>query len=262
MSGAEITAALGAALSLGLPVFPVGTDKSPTCPRGYLAAAADPATICDLWRRYPGPLVGVATGQPSGFDVLDIDAPRHPEAAAWFAERRDRLPATRTHQTRSNGLHLLFRHRSGMRCWSGRPLPGIDGRGDGGYVVWWPAAGPQIASDAPPTFWPEWLLAELAPPEPPRRLAVAPSIEPGRGSSAYCAAALRYAERRIATAPIGARNAELNREAYGIARLIAAGGLGGQEAADRLAGAAVAAGLAPREVEATLRSAFGARGVA
>jgi hypothetical protein len=34
MTAAEIARALGAALSLRLPAFPVGADKSPTCPRG------------------------------------------------------------------------------------------------------------------------------------------------------------------------------------------------------------------------------------
>jgi hypothetical protein len=203
----------------------------------------------------------VPTGEASGLDVFDIDAPRHPEAASWFAARRDALPRTRVHRTRSGGLHVLFRHRPGMRCWSGRPIPGIDGRADAGYAVWWPAAGFAVLCDAPVALWPEWLVAELAPPEPPRHLSAPLTLDPIHGSR-YCAAALRDAARRIATAPIGARNSVLNAEAFGIGRLIAARGLSAQEAADTLAAAAVAAGLAPREVEATLRSAFGARGVA
>jgi hypothetical protein len=261
MNPAEIARALGAALALGLPVFPVGADKSPTCPRGFHAATAEPAAIRQLWHRWPGPLVGVPTGAASGLDALDIDGPRHPEAAAWLAARRDRLPATRVHRTRSGGLHMLFQHRPGLRCWAGRPVPGIDGRSTGGYVVWWPATGVPVACSAPVAPWPGWLVAELAL-EPPRCVARAPTIEPGRALSAYCAAALRDAARRIATAPNGTRNADLNREAYGIGRLIVAGGLDAQEAADALAAAAVAVGLAPHEIEATLRSAFRARGLA
>jgi hypothetical protein len=53
----------------------------------------------------------------------------------------------------------------------------------------------------------------------------------------------------------------LNREAYSIARLIVSGALDAQDAADALAATAIAAGLSPRETEATLRSAFGARGL-
>jgi hypothetical protein len=261
MTVAEIAAALGAALALRFPAFPVAADKSPACPRGYLAATAEPAAIRDLWQRWPGSLVGVPTGEASGLDVLDVDGPRHPEAAAWFAERRSRLPATRVHRTRSDGLHVLFRHRPGMRCWTGRPVPGIDGRGDGGYAVWWPATGLPVACNAPVAPWPEWLAAELAP-ERRGRVPLAPRITPSRGPSAYCAAALHNAARRIASAPIGSRNAQLNREAYGIGRLVAGGELGAQDAADALAAGAVAAGLSVREIEATLRSAFRARGLA
>jgi hypothetical protein len=263
MTAAEIARVLGAALTLALPVFPCrGEDKRPTCPHGFHDAAAEPAAIRRLWRRWPGPLVGVPTGEASGFDVLDVDGPRHPDGAEWYAARRDRLPATRVHRTRSGGLHVLFRHRPGMRCWAGRPVPGIDGRSDGGYVVWWPATGLPVPCDSRPAPWPDWLAEELAL-LPTRRLPAPPRIiEVGRDSRAYCAAALQNAVRRIATAPIGNRNAELNREAYGIGRVVAAGWLDGQEAADALAAAAVAAGLQWREIEATLRSAFRARGLA
>src|SRR5271168_3008733 len=90
--------------------------------------------LCALWRRYPAPLVGVSTGEPSGIDALDLDA-KHPEAAQWWTANRHRLPTTRT---RSGGLHLIFRHQPGVRCWIGRPVPGVDGRGDGGFAIWWP----------------------------------------------------------------------------------------------------------------------------
>jgi hypothetical protein len=63
-----------------------------------------------LWRRYPGPLVGVRTGEASGLSVLDIDGPKHPEADVWLAAHRAQLPATRIHRTRSGGLHFGFQH--------------------------------------------------------------------------------------------------------------------------------------------------------
>jgi hypothetical protein len=264
VTAAETARVLGAALALKLPVFPcilVGKDKPPTCPRGFYAATTDPAGMRELWRHWPGPLVGVPTGEASALDVLDVDAPRHYEAAEWYAARRDRLPATRVHWTRSGGLHVLFRHRLGMRCWTGRPVPGIDGRGNGGYIVWWPAAGLSVECDAEAAPWPDWLIEELAPPKPPPRLSAPLGLDPIRGS-AYWAAALRAASRRIATAPAGARNDTLNAEAYSIWRLVAAGALDGQEVADTLAAAAIAAGVSAREIEATLRSAIAARGLA
>src|SRR5262249_12053469 len=123
-------------LAVALPAFPLRIDKRPACPRGFHAATIAPLGLRELWRRYPGPLVGVPTGERSGLDVLDIDAPRHPEAAEWLTAHLDRLPLTRIPRTRSGGLHLLYLHAAGLRCWTSRPVSGIDGRGDGGYIVW------------------------------------------------------------------------------------------------------------------------------
>src|ERR1700674_4689062 len=103
------------ALSLlgnGLPCFPCGIAKKPTTSRGFKDATCDPATLCELWKKYPGPLVGVPTGETSGLDVLDLD-PRH-GGDAWLAEHKHRLPSTQVHRTRSGGSHLLFRHQHGI----------------------------------------------------------------------------------------------------------------------------------------------------
>ena len=67
-----------------LPICPYGADKKPTCREGFNAASADPAAIEALWRLYPGPLIGMATGEKSGLAVLDID-PKH-DGEAWFAD--------------------------------------------------------------------------------------------------------------------------------------------------------------------------------
>jgi len=71
---------------------------------------------------------------------------------------------------------------------------------------------------------------------------------------------LRHATERVALAGIGTRNVTLNTEAYGLGRFVAEGLLDGQAVADALAAAAITAGLAPREVLATLRSALAGRG--
>ena len=160
MTAAEI--ALGAARALGLPAFPCRRDKAPACPHGFRDATANPLGLRDLWRRHPGPLGGVPTGEASGLDVLDIDAPRHPEAAEWWHRHQQLVPATHIHLTRSGGLHVLFRHARGLRCWAARPVPGVDGRADGGYVVWWPADGLPIRSPGPPAPFPRWLIQALA----------------------------------------------------------------------------------------------------
>lgn len=261
--------ALDMAISLGgdgLVCHPCREDKSPACPHGFKDGSRDAAALRDLWRRYPGPLVGVATGEESGVDVLDLDR-KHSEACEWWGANRHRLPQTRVHRTRSGGLHVVFRHAPGLRCWAGRPVVGVDGRGSGGYVVWWPAAGLPVLCDAPAAPWPDWLLDELTV-QPAIVSTVstvswrpaAPVTDIG-AQLRYGEAALRSATDRVQRAGEGSRNATLNSEAHGLGRLVLAGLLDAQRVADELASAALGAGLAPREIVATLRSAFRARGL-
>src|ERR1700730_14561304 len=104
-----ISASLTSALTLGkreLPCFPCRADKRPATPRGFKDATCDRNVVRELWMRYPGPLIGIPTGEISGLAVLDI-GPRH-GGECWFVEHRQRLPATRVHRTLSGGLHLIL----------------------------------------------------------------------------------------------------------------------------------------------------------
>lgn len=139
-----------------MPVFPVLANKHPACPHGFKDAATDPDEVRHLWRRWPGPLIGCPTGERSGFDVLDLD-PRH-GAGAWWDRHAARVPETRIYETRSKGWHLLFRHQDGIRNSAGKLGPGVDVRGEGGYVILWHAAGFPTVSDADIADWPEWLI--------------------------------------------------------------------------------------------------------
>ena len=85
----------------GLPCFPCRDDKRPATPRGFKNATRNEDELRELWRRHPGPLVGMPTGEISGLDVLDID-PRH-GGEHWFAEHKDGLLPTHVHRTRSGG---------------------------------------------------------------------------------------------------------------------------------------------------------------
>jgi Bifunctional DNA primase/polymerase, N-terminal len=152
-----------------LAVFPC-RNKKPCCPGGHLAATADPEKRAALFRAYPtAPSVGVATGVVGGIDCLDAD-PRN-GGDDWFQQNKDRIPQTRTHQTPSGGLHLIFRHAPGLRCSSGRIARGIDVKADAGYIIWHPAQSYPVLCKAPVADWPEWLLA----------LARGPSASPTRG---------------------------------------------------------------------------------
>jgi Bifunctional DNA primase/polymerase, N-terminal len=150
-------APLSYALALGLPGFPCrdtpknkATDKTPLTKNGFHDASADPHKIREMFSRRC--LIGVATGTLSGFDVLDVD-PRN-GGREWYEANKHKLPATRIHRTRSGGIHLLFKHLAGLRNSAGKVAPGIDVRGDGGYVIWWPAHGLEF-KDFPPSGTPE-----------------------------------------------------------------------------------------------------------
>ena len=157
--------ALSAAIGLaeqGFAVFPCLSSKAPATPRGFHDATNDTDAVRDLWRRWPGPLIGTPTGNVNTFDVLDVD-PRH-GGDVWHVANRNRLPSTRIHETRSGGLHILFRHHDGVRNSAGRIAPGIDVRGEGGFVVWWPATGGSVKAEGAPAACPGWLLALILPP--------------------------------------------------------------------------------------------------
>ena len=239
-------AALAAALLLGLPCYPVARSKRPTSLHGHLDATADPEALRRLWRDHPGPLVAIATGAIAGIDVLDIDAPRHPEAGAWFAEHRCRLPVTREHRSRSGGLRLLFEHGAGVRCSASRLARGVDVRGDGGSAIWWPAAGLPVLCDAPPAPWPQWLLDEL---QPPQQIARSPATEPLDDRR------LSGLVRAVARAEPGRRNTVLYWAACRLAEAATATE-GNRFGSAVLVAAAVRAGLPAAEAERTVASAL------
>ena len=161
----------------GFPVFPVRLCndacfkchicKAPATPNGHHDASAETGQVRELWSKYPGRLVGVPTGKTSGFDVLDLDSAKQPEAVPWWMSNRQRIPHTRIHQTGSGGLHILFKHNELARTGNNRLGQGLDVKANGGYIVWWPAFGRRVPCDAPVNEWPDWLIAKQQPTVPP-----------------------------------------------------------------------------------------------
>src|SRR5574337_868158 len=147
-------------LAQGLPVFPcwegangkIQADGKPKNPEGK-----NPRTA-------------------HGFKDATTDAGR---VAAWAAQ----WPETRTHRTKNGGgAHYLFRTPDGipLRSSASKLGDGLDTRGDGGYVVWWPAHGgdmehPDTLADVPP-----WLLDALQTEPAPERKAQAVAAD-GKG---------------------------------------------------------------------------------
>jgi hypothetical protein len=262
---------LQAALELaaqGYACFPCNTNKLPTPPRdkdpdgkpidgtgGLKKATKDAAQLRDLWSRHGAPLIGVATGKISGIDVLDIDTARHPEATAWLEQNRARLPNTRMHQTGSGGLHLVFQHGDNLNNSAGKLCIGIDTRCNGGYAIWWPAAGLPVLCDAAPAPWPSWLLRRLNPPAPP------PVARSRDDFPVPIDVKLRHIVRAIGRAREGERNNFAFWGCCRIAELVADGGLSRDHAISIAIEAASRLGLSRREAEASARSAFRTIGV-
>jgi len=242
---------LDAALQLaaqGTPCFPCADSKRPTCSNGFKAATAEPDKLRTLWTAYPGPLIGVRTGETSGLSVLDIDA-KHPEALQWWSANEGRLPRTRLHSTRSGGLHCLFRHHVGMRCTASKLAVGVDTRGEGGYIIFWPAHGCKVLCDASIADAPHWLINELRSSLPPKA-----SCKVVLTSIHGAHAALRGLIRVIATANEGERNRVLFWGACRTGEIVADGKLSESDAIALLIEAASRTGLPRDEALRTARS--------
>jgi hypothetical protein len=135
---------LRSALSLaaqGVAVFPCRCrDKRPATANGLKDATRDPEQIRAWWDLDPNFNVAIATGAVSGIFVVDADGPD--------AERelqRLELPAT-VEATTARGRHLYFKYPSALvRNTASKIAPGVDTRGDGGYVLAPPSVHPSGA---------------------------------------------------------------------------------------------------------------------
>jgi hypothetical protein len=127
----------------GIAVFPLRPhSKVPLLSRaagghGVLDASTDQARVRRWWGNRPDANIGIATGLPSGFFVLDID-PRHggEETLGELEGQHGLLPETVISYTGGGGEHRLWRHLERVRNSAGNCLgAGLDVRATGGYIV-------------------------------------------------------------------------------------------------------------------------------
>jgi len=109
--------------------------KHPRTPNGVKDASTDPDTIRQWGARWPNANIGIATGEASGFFVLDVDGEGGAISLRELEEQYGTLPDTVESLTGGGGRHIFFKH-------PGRPVKnavalatGLDVRGDGGYIV-------------------------------------------------------------------------------------------------------------------------------
>ncbi len=107
-------------------------------PHGSNDASADADVIGGWWRAHPWANVAIATGTRSGLLVVDLDSAKTPGAAIALLDAMgpiDRAACCGHVVSGSGGSHYYFTAPEGGRCRVGWPVPGVDVRGDGGYVV-------------------------------------------------------------------------------------------------------------------------------
>jgi len=143
--------------------------KHPRTTHGVKDASGDPAMIRAWWKRWPDANIALACGEPSGVDVLDVDARHFGNETLWELERKyGELPATVTSLTGGGGSHLFFAHRAGLKNMVEELGEGLDLKTTGGYVVLAPSMhasgrryrweGSSRPNETPVAPFPEWLF--------------------------------------------------------------------------------------------------------
>lgn len=233
----------------GISVFPLlPRSKEPMVKNGFKQAVTDHAQIRRWWSRRDCN-IGIATGAPAGFWVLDVDGPEAEAVLAALEAQHGALPAT-VQQKTGRGRHLCFRWEPDGPEMRNRSKVGgapIDVRGNGGYIVappsvhpgdpkkgvvpgriyaWDPGRSPDEIAFAAAPGW----LVELCKPRDqatPAQASAAAGPRPaadGRASK-YGEAVLDSCLRAITTAQKGARDSTLYRFACKAAGLVPTGHL-------------------------------------
>lgn len=213
---------------LDVPVFACDADKRPLYGLKWQEKASREAVdIRAMFARPGAAMIGMPTGPTSGYSIIDIDVKDGRAGDTWLSNNASRIASTRTSSTRSGGVHLWYRHVSGIRNSASRIAPGVDVRGEGGYVIVPPSPGYTWAKDIEAVDMPQWLVdAAIKPePEPPQPRAYRPAPVYHDGGSAYGLRGLEDECDAIRTAADGAKHATINKAAYSVGGLVAGGEL-------------------------------------
>jgi hypothetical protein len=250
---------------LGWRLFP-STRSRKGMFKGYVEAATSDLSILDLWSHQFPDCNWSVIPEGSGIWALDVDTPSRDHDADGVAALRElclkfgEIPH-RPHGLSGGGGHLLVFRDAGDPIWTktGTPAPGIDPRAGrlaftvapsihrrGGQYRWlvapWELGSP-IA--------PGWLLKQVAPP-PPSPMPIGPVVMSENKARWRVVRAVNH----VLEARPGERNTTLNREAFNVGRLVAAGCIDAGSSVAALYRAARYAGLNDGECKATIRSGF------
>jgi len=112
--------------------------KHPLLPTGLHAASSEAFTLRAWWALWPKANIAIATGAASGVWAVDID-PRKGGDDTWDIRLTTHggIPNTIMQISGGGGAHYLFRAQPGrtVTCGVDRLGPGVDIKGDGGYLM-------------------------------------------------------------------------------------------------------------------------------
>lgn len=234
-----------------------------TC-HGFYAATTDPHRITAMLTAHPAGLLAIRTGTISELLVVDID-PRN----GGHLDPTQMTP-TATVATGGGGWHLHYHHPGGPTAAKLTGHPGIDLKGDGGYVVAPPSIHP--GTGRPYRWAGDWPVNEMPPPlialcRPASESTGTPSTRStpthaGGGGISSPAALLAAHLDAVARAPQGRRRTTLYGAARGVARMVAAGAITTADAHAALTDVGRAAGQTDRDIRAAITGGFRAENVA
>lgn len=119
----------------GFSIIPLKKDKKPYFPwTEYQTRVATEKEIRDWFEEYPDANIGIITGEVSGIVVIDVDASH----GGMNTIQGLQMPDTPVVLTGGGGLHFYCKHPGDKKIsnfQAREDLPGVDLRGDGGYVV-------------------------------------------------------------------------------------------------------------------------------
>jgi hypothetical protein len=245
--------------------------KHPRTQHGVDDQSRDETVIRSWWRRWPRANVAIATGRGSNVDVLDVDGEAGKLTLAELENEHGPLPLTVKALT-GKGYHFFFRHDD--RAWNRVGLDAnVDVRAHGGYVV----APPSVhvtgrvyswavsPDDWDVAAWPEWLITKLLALREAKTIRPAVALGPLvsiPGQTRYGATVILSCMNAMEAARVpvgdraGNRNDTLNRQAYILGQLEAAGEPIG-DAFERLCLLALNKGLDQDEIMKTAASGYG-----
>ncbi|MDK4727455.1 AAA family ATPase [Rhizobium phaseoli] len=243
-------------------------EKAPYTTYG-LKDATTSRRIIDIWfgDRHPNAVIGIPTGEKLGGWVLDLDRHGDRDGHAWLAEMEEKhgaLPDTARASTANGGTHIFFKHVIGVRN-RAAIAPGVDTRGDGGYIVgpgsvmadgrryaWlnWEEDGIPEFADAP-----AWLIDMVISktPKPIERTTpqytYRPEGDDASGAELYARKSFLMELDVLTSAPQGTRGQQLFTSACAIGTFVAGGYISRSEAESGLIDAAISNGLVATDGE-------------